>query len=93
MAKGIKTGGGSRKGIPNKVSVDLREAIHEAFVKSGGANYLLTVARDNPAVFLRLLGMTLPKNINLTGEVSLVDLLTAADRKAQEPALLPAQTH
>jgi hypothetical protein len=92
MAKGIKTGGGSRKGIPNKVSVDLREAIHEAFVKAGGANYLLTVARDNPAVFLRLLGMTLPKNINLTGEVSLVDLLTAADRKAHEQPQLPA-TH
>ena len=27
MAKGKKTGGGSRQGVPNKTTVDVREAI------------------------------------------------------------------
>lgn len=75
MAKGVKTGGGSRKGKPNKVTADLRAAIHEAFKRAGGVVYLTTVAQDNPAVFCKLLGMTLPKDVNLNATVTLEQLI------------------
>lgn len=78
MARGKKTGGGSRKGVPNKLTSELREAIQEAFVKVGGADYLVTVANDSPAAFCKLLGMTLPKDVNLSATMSLEQLLLAA---------------
>lgn len=42
MAKGTKTGGGSRKGVPNKVSADVKAMILSALDQAGGADYLLT---------------------------------------------------
>lgn len=69
MAKGIKTGGGSRKGRPNKVTADLKEAIRlaaEGAHPDGVVGYLQQQAQANPAAFMTLLGKTLPKEI--TGE-------------------------
>ncbi len=63
MAKGKKTGGGSRKGVPNKVNADLRAMIHGALTKAGGQTYLLKQARENPTAFLTLVGKTLPKEM------------------------------
>lgn len=42
MAKGIKTGGGSRKGKPNKLTADVKAMILAALDKAGGTQYLLT---------------------------------------------------
>lgn len=77
MAKGHKTGG-RVKGVPNKLTGDVREAIHQAFVKLGGVKYLQTVGEQDPRTFCKLLGMTLPKDVNLTATVSLEQLLLAA---------------
>lgn len=44
MAKGVKTGGGSRKGVPNKLTADLKAMILGALDKAGGEKYLLTQA-------------------------------------------------
>jgi hypothetical protein len=71
MAKGSKTGGGTRKGKPNKLTADLRSAIQEAFVNAGGVTYLTKVAEESPAVFCKLLGMTLPKDIKVEATGSL----------------------
>jgi hypothetical protein len=68
MAKGKKTGGGTRKGIPNKLTADLRAAIQGAFEKVGGQTYLQKVAQNDPRTFCKLLGMTLPKDVNLKAE-------------------------
>lgn len=81
MARGHKTGGGSRKGVPNKVTTELKAAIQEAFVNVGGAVYLQKVAQDNPAVFCKLLGMTLPKDVKLEGTLTLEQLLIEAAQK------------
>lgn len=62
MAKGYKTGG-RKKGTPNKISADVKNAIECAFEEVGGAAYLVTVARDEPRTFCALLGKLLP-NIN-----------------------------
>jgi hypothetical protein len=69
MAKGTKTGGGSRKGIPNKITASLKEAIGLAAEQAhpeGLVGYLREQATTNPNAFMVLLGKTLPKE--LTGK-------------------------
>ena len=66
MAKGRKTGGGSRKGVPNKITASLKEAIQQAATDAhpeGMVGYLTQQAQTNPNAFLSLLGRTLPKEI------------------------------
>ena len=60
---GKKPGAGRPKGSPNKLTVDLRKAIHEAYEKAGGVAYLLQVAQDDPKTFCALLSKTMPKEI------------------------------
>lgn len=62
--------GGSRKGVPNKTTALLKDAILKAAEKAGGKDgligYLTTQATDNPQSFLPLLGKVLPMQV--TGE-------------------------
>lgn len=67
MAKGKKTGG-RVKGVPNKMTGELRAAIQDAFETLGGDAWLVKVAKKNPAVYCKLLGMTLPKDVNVNHE-------------------------
>ena len=60
--------GGRRKGTPNKVTADLKEAIQNAFTKVGGEDYLVRVARKSPETFCRLLGKLLPKDVVWSGD-------------------------
>lgn len=65
MAKGHKTGG-RKKGTPNKLNAQVKEAIEEAFARAGGPDYLLGVAKEQPQVFCTLLGRVLP--LQVTGD-------------------------
>lgn len=56
-------GKGRKKGVPNKVTADLRTMILGALEDAGGQEYLLTQAQQNPQAFLTLVGRTLPKEI------------------------------
>lgn len=56
--------GGSRKGIPNKVSRDLKEMILKALHEAGGAEYLFTQALDNPKAFMALIARVLPMTVS-----------------------------
>lgn len=58
-------GKGRKKGVPNKVTGELRDMIMRALDKAGGENYLLLQAKQNPQAFLPLLGRVLPKDIKL----------------------------
>jgi hypothetical protein len=64
MAKGRKTGGGSRAGVPNRMTATLREmilaALDQAGGDGGGQAYLARQAEENPAVFMALVGKILP---------------------------------
>jgi len=60
MAAGRKTGGGSRKGRPNKLTADLKTMILGALDKAGGEEYLMRQANENPSAFMTLLGKVLP---------------------------------
>lgn len=64
-AKRQKTGG-RKKGTPNKISRDVKEAILDAFEELGGVDYLVWLGKVEPTSFATLLGKILP--IQLTGK-------------------------
>ncbi len=65
-------GKGRPKGVPNKITADLKRAILEAAEMAGGdggtAGYLARQAEENPAAFMSLLGKVLPTTISGDGE-------------------------
>ena len=71
MALGKKTGGGSRKGRPNKITAAIKDAILQAANnQDGGAvGYLTRQATENPVAFMGLLGRILPmEHANAEGD-------------------------
>ena len=64
-------GPGRKKGVPNKTTTQLKEALLEAATKAGGeaglVGYLQTQATANPQSFLPLLGKVLPLQLAGTG--------------------------
>jgi len=56
-------GKGRQKGVPNKITKSVREAIEAAFDKVGGAEYLERQAKENPQAFMTLLGKIIPTQI------------------------------
>lgn len=61
--------GGSRKGIPNKVTRELKEMILGALDKAGGEDYLTQRALDprTASAFLTLVGKVLPMQVTGAG--------------------------
>lgn len=55
--------GGRKKGIPNKITKTVREAIATAFDEVGGKDYLVGIARDDPRTFSVLIGKLLPLEV------------------------------
>ena len=72
MPESVKTKakprGASRKGIPNKVTKELKDMILGALDDAGGQAYLSAQAIENPAAFLSLIGKVLPKDVNHGGQ-------------------------
>jgi hypothetical protein len=69
-AKRTPPKGGSRKGIPNKVTGQLKEMILQALDNAGGVEYLERKANDprTAAAFLGLVGKVLPMTVQGAGE-------------------------
>lgn len=69
-AKPPNAGKGRKKGVPNKTTALLKDAILQAATNAGGKDgmigYLQKQANDNPQSFLPLLGKVLP--LQVTGE-------------------------
>lgn len=57
-------GKGRPKGATNKLTRTIKEAIEQAFDKVGGADYLATMAVQEPVAFMTLLGKVLPTQLN-----------------------------
>ncbi len=68
MARGKKTGGGSRKGRPNKATAELKDMVLRALDQAGGIDYLRAQAEANPTAFLTLVGKVLPLAVKGPGE-------------------------
>ncbi len=65
-------GPGRPKGVPNKTTTQLKEALIEAASAAGGeaglVGYLTRQAEENPGPFLSLLGKVLPLQIGGDGD-------------------------
>jgi hypothetical protein len=61
-----KPGPGRPKGIPNKNTKIVKDMIMAALDQSGGVEYLVAQAKENPKAFLSLLGRIIP--VQVTGE-------------------------
>ena len=55
--------GGSRKGIPNKVTSEVKTMLTEALHELGGKAYLVAKAKSHPAPFLALIGKLIPSEV------------------------------
>lgn len=82
--KGGPGGPGRPKGVPNKLTTEVKQAILEAFEKAGGVEYLAKVALDDPRTFCSLLGRIVPSEIK--AEFTLTDGLAERVRRAKERA-------
>jgi hypothetical protein len=58
--------GGRPKGVPNKVTTELKDMILQALSGAGGVEYLIQRAQDSPGPFLALVGKVLP--LQVTGK-------------------------
>lgn len=79
--------GGSRKGIPNKVTRELKEMILSALDNAGGVEYLVRKANDprTASAFLSLVGKVLPMTVVGPGEGGAL-LFQAIERRVVDPA-------
>ena len=76
--------GGSRKGIPNRNTVALKDAIENAFRKLGGTDYLVQVGRTDPRTFCALLSKLLPTRLsNADGSPLLAALTELTDAQLE----------
>ena len=62
---------GRPKGVPNRTTTLLKDAILKAAEKAGGkggtVGYLTTQAKDNPVAFMGMLGKVLPLQVQGAG--------------------------
>lgn len=76
--------GGSRKGIPNRQTVAVKEAIEKAFNKLGGVEYLVKVGQKDPRTFCALLSRLLPTKLaNADGSPLLAALTELTDAQLE----------
>lgn len=62
-------GVGRKKGVPNKVTADVKAMVLQALSDAGGSEYLLEQANKNPGPFLALVGKVIPKDLNVSGSI------------------------
>ncbi len=89
LPKRAKTGG-RVKGTPNKTTVQVREAILNAFELCGGEQYLVWVALTDPKTFCTLLGRVLP--IEMSGPGGGPIKVITSDMSLQDAAAAYADT-
>jgi hypothetical protein len=56
-------GPGRKKGVPNKVTQDLKTMILTSLSEVGGVAYLAEQARERPGAYLALVGKVLPLTV------------------------------
>ena len=63
VRKPPNAGKGRVKGVPNKVTGDIKAMILTALSNKGGAKYLERQADENPVAFMGLIGKVLPMQV------------------------------
>ena len=82
MKRGRKKGnpktGGRKAGTPNKMTVQVKAALEQAFDKLGGVKSLVAWGKVNPDGFHLIWVKLLPKDINLGGSVTWEQIVEAS---------------
>lgn len=60
---GKRPGAGRPKGVPNKLTTELKDMILQALANKGGVSYLEQQAEQSPTAFLTLVGKVLPLQV------------------------------
>lgn len=68
---GKRPGAGRKRGVPNKLTTDLKTCVLDALAELGGKKYLVEVGNSDKKAFCALLGKALPKDLNLGGGLKL----------------------
>lgn len=76
-------GPGRPRGVPNKVTGDLRAMVLGALDGAGGQAYLQNQAIAQPVAFMALVGKCLPKDLNINAKVTLGDLVREARERLE----------
>ncbi len=63
---------GRPRGSRNKTGCQARQVILDAFEQLGGAEWLMQIARAEPALFVRLLAACLPRETEASGQVIMI---------------------
>lgn len=74
MNPNLVAGPGRPKGVPNKLGMEIKELVEQALSELGGKDYLVKVAKKQPAVFCGLLGKLIPADLTITHKSILDDL-------------------
>lgn len=85
---------GRRKGVPNKITGDVKRAISRAFKKVGGVKYLEALANSDPRTFCALLSKIVPQERETpAGEggasgPTVIKLITRVPASPEQPGVL-----
>ena len=85
---GLPKSGGRQKGSLNKIKLQVKEAIAEAFDEAGGKEYLLKIAKEDPRTFCTLVGKLVPTTVGGDPENpirQIVNVITGVPRAPKEP--------
>jgi hypothetical protein len=77
---------GKPKGAQAKITVDVKNMVHQALHNAGGVDYLTAQAEANPKAFMALVGKTLPKEMSIELQVASRDLLEKINARRQQLA-------
>ena len=77
---------GKPPGTLNRLTVEFKNVLEQAFHAIGGMEAFNAWAREHPSEFYDHCMKLLPRNINISGGLSLEQLLSEAYRIAQEKA-------
>ena len=89
---GRRPGAGRKKGVPNKLTANVKAAIMAAFADAGGIEYLVKVAKTDPRTFCTLLGKLLPTQVtgDAADEPVKIQVTWRAPSPEAEPRRAPA---
>ena len=63
----IKKSPGRPKGVPNKTTTSIREALLKTFDNIGGVSWMEQLAKDEPRAFAQLLAKLIPQGVQAVG--------------------------
>lgn len=89
--KPSNAGKGRVKGVPNRISGDLREMVRAALEGAGGVDYLIVQAERNPTAFLSLVAKLIPTQVaaDFTLHQGLAERLHALRERGLNTQLAP----